>query len=554
MGVTPPLSLSPAPRGARRLAVALGALYALWLALTSRDVGVPRDESVYMYAADRVVAWLEAWRAGGLTLEGLVGRAAVARGFEFNHEHPALMKELFALSRWLLHDRLGLIGDPTLSYRLPAMLLSGLTVSLTAHLAARLGGLAAGLGAGLALMSMPHLFFHAHLACFDAPVTALWLLVCLAYLRAAERGTLGAALGAGVAFGLGFSTKLNAAFVPFVLLALSLAHLAHLPRAARGAWARRYALIGACVAVVGLGVFWAHWPWLYHDGWARLLWYINFHARHEHYPVDYFGALLSRPPFPISFPFVMTLVSVPVATLALGAVGAWGAGRGAWARWRARGAGAGGYPVELLLLANLAFPIALIALPSTPIFGGTKHWLPAMPFLCVLAGLAFARLAAAAGGGGRGARGARVALCAGVMFAPSLLDTARDGAHGAAWYNELAGGAPGAAARRLPRNFWGYSAVGALPQLNAEAERGAEVFWHDATGAAVHRYRLDGRLRPDVAATGDWTYPYAAWAVYHDQRDKRAEEVDLWWAYGEHLPVGGVFVDGVQLIGVYRAP
>jgi hypothetical protein len=80
------------------------------------------------------------------------------------------------------------------------------------------------------------------------------------------------------------------------------------------------------------------------------------------------------------------------------------------------------------------------------------------------------------------------------------------------------------------------------------------VFWHDATGVAIHRYRLDGRLRSDMGSTGDWTYPYAAWAVYHDQRDKRAEEIDLWWAYGEHLPVGGVFVDGVQLIGVYRAP
>jgi 4-amino-4-deoxy-L-arabinose transferase-like glycosyltransferase len=582
------LTLSPAPRGSAPLALGLGLLYTLWLALTSREVGIPRDESVYMYAADRVIAWWSAWwsawgdRGGGsggssglfglfglFGPSGLFGAEAVKVGFEFNHEHPALMKGLFALSRALLHDQLRLISDPTLAYRLPTMLLSGLMVGLTAHLAARLGGLAAGLGAGLALASMPRVFFHAHLACFDAPVTALWLLMCLAYLRAAERGTRGALISVGVTFGLGFSTKLNAAFAPFLLLAVSLAHLAHLRRAGSplGVWVRRYALIGASGALIGFGVFWAHWPWLYHDGWGRLLWYINFHARHEHYPVDYFGELLYRPPFPIEFPVVMTLVSVPVATLALGAVGVWAGARGAWARWRARGEGAGGYPIELLLLANLTFPIALIALPSTPIFGGTKHWMPAMPFLCVFAGIAFARLTAALSellprhtppvhAPLRAlVRAPLCALvCALVMFTPSLLATARSGAHGPAWYNELVGGAPGAAERRLPRNFWGYSTVGALPQLNEGAERGAEVFWHDATGAAIHRYRLDRRLRADVGSTGDWTYPYAAWAVYHDQRDKRAEEIDLWWAYGEHLPVGGLFVDGVQLIGVYRAP
>ena len=38
------------------------------------------------------------------------------------------------------------------------------------------------------------------------------------------------------------------------------------------------------------------------------------------------------------------------------------------------------------------FPICLIALPSIPIFGGTKHWLTAYPFLALLAAMGWGRL------------------------------------------------------------------------------------------------------------------------------------------------------------------
>ena len=51
-----------------------------------------------------------------------------------------------------------------------------------------------------------------------------------------------------------------------------------------------------------------------------------------------------------------------------------------------------------------------------------------------------------------------------------------------------------------------------------------------------------------------WMAALSTWGVYHDQRDKLWEELDIWRAYGTDWPVGGVFVDGVQLIGLYRRP
>src|SRR5207302_3197932 len=53
------------------------------------------------------------------------------------------------------------------------------------------------------------------------------------------------------------------------------------------------------------------------------------------------------------------------------------------------------YETDLLLFLGFFVPIAVFFLPKTPIFGGTKHWLPAYPFLAVFAGRGFDVLAAA---------------------------------------------------------------------------------------------------------------------------------------------------------------
>ena len=106
----------------------------------------------------------------------------------------------------------------------------------------------------------------------------------------------------------------------------------------------------------------------------------------------------------------------------------------------------------------------------------------------------------------------------------------------------------------MPRNFWGYSTRAALDAINEDAERRAYVFWHKATVGAIRAYKGEGSLRKDVRYTGDWTAPYSNWAVYHDQMEKLPEEVDVWRAYGTDWPVAGHFVDGVQIMSVYRRP
>ena len=67
-------------------------------------------------------------------------------------------------------------------------------------------------------MAMPHLFFNAHLACFDAPIATMWLASIFVYWRAEQEKTLPWALLAGVVFGLTLETKHNAWMLPGVFL------------------------------------------------------------------------------------------------------------------------------------------------------------------------------------------------------------------------------------------------------------------------------------------------------------------------------------------------
>ncbi len=526
------------------------------LAYTSPQVGVPRDESFYFYAGDRAADW---WLGLFDPKVDSFTRAAVEAGFGYNHEHPVLMKSLFGLSHRIFHDRLGWVESPMLSYRLPAFALWGLTLWLTYLIGRSLRGVGVGIVAALALLFMPRPYFHAHLACFDAPVTFTWVLASYCYLRALRSRRW--AVASGVALGLGFATKLNTFFLPFALLFVSLYDVWRHRRATgafRAPGDTRGPLTymvwtGGSMLVLGAVVFFAHWPWLWWNTVERLQEYVRFHSRHVNYPVDYLGTLFYDPPFPPHFPFVMTATTLPIVTFVLGLIGL--VVLGAWTRDRHRasaGAPMPHGPVEVWMWINVLVPMLVIASLYTPIFGGIKHWLPAMPFFAVAVGLGVDRALTGMFGspGGVG----RTVLLGGLALVPGAVDTLRYAPYGEAYYNVLVGGPAGAAELRLPRNFWGYITRGGLPALNERARPNALAFWHDATKWSYDAYQREGWLRKDIRYTGDWTAAYSDWGLYHDQRDKFWEELDVWRAYGTDWPVDGVFVDGVQLLGLYGRP
>jgi hypothetical protein len=585
---------------------------AAFLALfaTQRAVGFVRDESVYFAAAESYAHWLRQL----LTSPSIaLTDAAIVRGWDFNHEHPALMKTLFGVSFLIFHEGLGWLS-PAAAFRMPAFAVAAIIPSLLWLFGLRLFGRTAALFAAISFFLVPRQYFNAQLACFDMPVAAFWLLTVYAYWRAQE--TRRGWLLCGAAFALALCTKHNALFLPFVLAPFALwrawTSSSDHPRAR--AWAlrlvglylavaagygvlllaigpddflRRFLLLSphailfvamavgsvwilrelrvhreetfralaplAAMAVLGPVAFYAHWPYLWHHPVDRTAWYLAFHATHNHYAWLYLGQLLRGPPFPLAYVVVKTALTVPsslFAPMVTGFVAV--AGRGLLSlhpSTRARVT-----PLSLgegLVLANAVAAIAIISHPQVPHFGGVKHWFPSMPFLALLAGAAVSRGAALIGARLPRLPGWAPAVALGALLCfPALIASARVHPYGTSYYSEAAGGIPGGASLGMQRQFWSNNVTGVLPWINEHAPQGARVYLHEVNGYSFRDYQRNGLLRADLVPTGGPNDAQIAAYQYH--QEFREHELQIWNAFGTVQPVHGLYLDETPQVVVYQ--
>ena len=543
-----PRRLALLPRTARgRIALAWASAVLGIAVVTAPAVGISRDESVYLEAAASYVRfWREAARFPSQA-------AALAdRHYAVNHEHPGLAKLVFGVTHAVLADGLG-VTRHLQGFRFGAFLFAALLAAILALWGFDLSGVWGGALAPALFFLVPRHFYHAHPAVLDLPVTAAWLATAYAFWRSLRaRGDAGPYLrwsaASGLLLGAAVATKHTAWFLPPLLLAAWL--LASLGELRRDPLRTLRGLPLALPAMAFLGplVLLTAWPWLWHETLPRLRGYLAFHLHHENYPWLYLGRLLREPPFPVSYPFVVTALTVPGPVLAAMVGGLAHSVARAAAALRGRATGVS-LDTELILSLNALFPIALIAWPTVPIFGGVKHWLPAMPFLALLGARALvtaARLLAPA------RPGLVTGALAALALAPAAWRVARVHPFGTAAWNELAGGAAGAASLGMQRQFWGDNMVAVLPEMNEHAVPGARVWFQEATWLAVRQYQRDGRLRADLRwANGPEEADVSVWHHHQEFRDK---EYRTWTELGTARPVAGAYLDEVPLVLVYARP
>ena len=576
------------------------------LLLTEKEVGFGRDESVYFHAAESHGHWFQLLLTSPMTA---VGDAATTQAFDFNHEHPALMKNLYGISYVVFHEKLGLLR-PAAAFRLPAFAVAAWMLPLIYLLTRKRFGQTASIFAAVSFLLVPRQFFHAHLACFDVPIATMWVLTVYCFIEALERPRWW--LWAGLSWGLALAAKHNAYFIPVtlvpfvlgrgwdltkqhpqarayffgingvfafaaVLYAVLVASLGpqrfldsfavqspqlavYVIACAIGAyltWKLRSIHEGAfrtiaplvSMAILGPVVFYAHWPYLWHHPVDRTAWYLNFHLTHNHYAWFYLGELLRGPPFPLSYVFVKTALTAPASFVVPMAIGL------GWVGVRAVQRKATMF--ELLMGANALASILLISHPQVPHFGGVKHWFPSMPFLALLA----------AGSVERGAKSLfewlqpklkfvteqRVMVALSVLLSvPAFIATARVYEYGTSAYGEIAGGLPGAASLGMQRQYWANNLSGVLPWLNQNAWPGARIYFHENHGGQIRDLQRNGMLRTDVVAVGG--PEQADFVAYQYHQEFREHEFLTWQAFGTTRPVYGLYLDETPQIIVYRRP
>ncbi|AWV91217.1 ArnT family glycosyltransferase [Bradymonas sediminis] len=582
-----------------------------WLFMATLEIGYTRDESFYFHAAAEYIGWFEdlwknLWNPDfPSSLAESFSKENIDKHWNYNPEHPVLVKTLFALSHKLFFDKLGWLSESD-ALRLPGAAFGSMALLCAYAFGRQCFGRLAGVVAVGALIFQPRFFFNAHLTCFDVPIAALWVMVVYAYWRSLESKRW--AWVTGVLFGLALSAKLNAFFLPIVLCGhwfllywRGFGRVKESGEGDAGEGGEEAAVAGqwtlgkfrlppipwglVAMAILGPILFHVLWPYHWYDTWPRVEWYLNFHLKHVHYFVWYFAERLDDPPFPIGFPWVMTLVTVPATLLLTFGFGVWAAMRQwrfvDWARqWiaalrerklpatRAPEAGFDPRATGLLIAINFIFPIALISMPSTPVFGGTKHWIASMVFLSILvgAGVSMAVEMALRALNERGEtpdadadtpppRPATRALLAVVLslavLGPAAYATWYNHPFGTSYYNELIGSYRGAADAGMMRQYWGYASRQSLPWVNEHAPKNGRVWTHNTTSWAWNMYKKDGIARKDLRPT---SINASQIGIYHHQRAFTWEREKLWTAYGTRTPSHVVDIDGVPLVTVYERP
>ena len=529
------------------IALALASAYVALLLWTVRDLGYARDEGFYFQAAQSYDAWFEVLlRQPAQAFE----RSVVDRYWVANHEHPALMKSLFALSHRFLYRELHWFSEQGTAYRFPGMVVSAIGVAVVYLWGRHVLGRAAGLVAALLLAFLPQPFYHAHLAAFDMPVAAVWLVTTYAYWRSLVRGGVAWPIATGVLYGLLLDTKHNSWLLPGALVA----HLVLTRGSALFSEIRRgrVRVPSALVSMLVIGplVLYALWPWLWFDTGQRLAGWVAFHMGHEYYNMEFLGRNYWKPPMPLGYAWLMTLVTVPAITLSLFALGL---GNSALLRIRGRLEASRSSP-ELLWLLCLLLSYAPWLSPSTPIFGGTKHWMTAYPFLCLFAGRGFSVVLEHARrvlSSPLLQRTTSVALAASVVAGPAVM-TLHAHPWGLSAYTPIVGGASGAATLGLNRTFWGYTTGAVQNFLNRRAPPGATVYVHDTALQSWEMLREDARIRRDLR--GSLAIHDSSVALYHHEPHMQRVEYQIWVDYGTVAPAEIGTYDGVPVVWVYLRP
>ncbi|MEP6653212.1 MAG: glycosyltransferase family 39 protein [Myxococcales bacterium] len=607
----------------RIITVALFAGVVTWLLATEGREGFGRDEGQYMRAGERYWGWFE--ELGRNLRQGRAGQSFAAANIDHYWsdnapDHPVVMKTLYGLS-WRAFHRCNCMGParalhpvPVLgrhitlplfkrestAFRFPAILMSGLLAALVFRFARKLVPWPAAAAGAVLAIAQPHYFFHAPIACFDAPITTMAFAVGFAYWKSLRSARWG--LWCGVIFGIALGVKHNAWLMPAFLVA-------HYLWMRRGDLRRlrppRLPLAFLSMAVVGPLVFFAHWPWLWHHPVQRTRTYLNRHLQHEHYNFEYLGRNWNLPPTDLdlkllraTFPFVSTGLTVPVTTLGLAVLGglvlarrrrgrpladdaqppsdavglsrpllvsraspatgvATLARRPSWMRPgldvdRAPGA---------FVAAQLFGPLAVLAIPSTPIFGGVKHFLPAMPYLAVAAACGLAWVAAGVADVLR-ARGAQrhvvpaTVLLSALVCVPAVTETQRSHPDGLSHYNMVAGGFTGGATLGMNRQFWAYCVLPMLDWVNHHAPDNQRMYWHDVLGDALAMYKREGRLDMSVGDTGfgEPGVERSAMGLLVHEKHWALYEKFLWDHYGTLKPSLVREREGVPLVIGYERP
>jgi hypothetical protein len=249
--------------------------------------------------------------------------------------------------------------------RLGSCFLFGLAVCLLFQFSQRRYGPVTAVAAAVVLMLMPRVVGHARLATLETITMLTWLMAMLPLLTwwtGPQPPTTRQSLISGILFGLLLLTKMQAVFLPPLIVAWAI-------------WQFRLSAVRPLLiwGVTAGCLFLFGWPWLWLDPVEHVMQYLGRSTERPVLYVWYWAERYADRSVPWTYPWVMTLLTVP---LTIPLLAGW---RLFVQRWQAD-------RVEQLAALSVAWPLLVFSLPGTPVYDGTRLFLVIMPLLALLCG------------------------------------------------------------------------------------------------------------------------------------------------------------------------
>lgn len=369
-------------------------------------------------------------------------------------DYPPLGRLPLALSNAIFSRTTGLGNHPfyLITYaRVGSAVTFGLLVALLVWLTGRHASPIAGLVAGVSLMLTPRVFGHAHLASVETTMNlmyALTVLSCVHLLSNKETLRLRDGFLPGLFLGLALLTKIQAIFLPPVIVIWILWH-----------WRFKGVLPLLVLAITSAVVFLAGWPWLWADPVTRFWQYFAQTTDRAVLYCFYLGKRYADHDVPWHYPFVMFLITTPLPFLLLGG---WGMSlsRKPSDEKRRSTRNSSTPPTKNyltprqnhLLLGAFWLPLIVFAIPGVPVYDGERLFLIVWPIFSIWIGVA------AAHGIRRIDERLNVVvrnLACGAVFAIPLISMVLIHPCYLSFYDVQVGGLRGAATLGMEKDYWG---------------------------------------------------------------------------------------------------
>lgn len=431
------------------------AVISLVIFLTLNDFGIAWDEPMYMQHGDGYVSWLKQPILTGID-----------KYFKATTDdmHPPFRKLISGMTHEVLTTNLRLI-DNTRGYRISSLLFVFPFVVALTYIAISQFGYAVGLLVPFMFSLLPHVLYLTPLVTSDYAITALWFIAVVSVIKGMRH--YGWLTVSGICIGLTMLTKLHG-------------YLLFIPVAGYFAWLVRgkFALVRlAYVAALALTTYIVGWPWFWISPLTHLIQYFHLQRTFVSVPEFIFGQTYMAAPW--WYTPVMFLVTTPTFVLVLFFIGAW------WAIRKGR-------IWDRFMLANALFPIVFFSLPWVYRHDWVRLFLPAYPFVVLVAGRGITVIIRALRPRLRPAGLVVLVLLWGITVYTSVV---RIHPWESSYYNELVGGVSGAARLGFETEYWGNAYLGVLPWMNEHKEYKMCVA---PTTNPFYYYQAMGQIEPGV--------------------------------------------------------